>query len=117
MPSANFTFDDAIQAVRHQLNDDAQRRWTDSDINTFILPRVYQQLVADRPDLFVGLGIGVSTGLNLKPAQMDPIPFDDSGFTAFVEALLAATREKDEEASSARKAAEADARSQRAKRS
>lgn len=112
MASSNFTFDDAIQAARRQLNDDAQRRWTDADILAIYLPRVYAQLAADRPDLFVGTG-----GVTFKPAQMDPIPFDDAGYNPFVEALVAAIMETQEESVSMGQAVGADQRSERARRS
>lgn len=112
MPSTNFTFDDVIQAVRQQLNDDAQRRHKDSDILNLHLPRAYQQLYADRPDLFIGL----EGTVNFKPAQADPLPFDDAGFTPLMEAVLASVEGKQAEDVNRGSAAAADARSERARR-
>lgn len=112
MASANFTVDDAIQAVREQIEDDASRRIDDTDILNLHVPKVLQQLRADRPDLWIG-AYGTES---FKPAQTDPLPFDDMGFNAFVEALLASVEEKEDEAMSDGSAAGADARSQRARR-
>lgn len=112
MSSSNFTFDDIIQAVRKQLNDDAQRRWTDADILSIYLPRIYQQLRSDSPHFF----IGTAWSENYKPSQNDPLPFADEGFNQFVEMLLAAIQEQSSEAVSAGIAAAADARAQRAGR-
>ena len=112
MSSSNFTYDDAIQAARQQIQDDAQRRWTDNDILTFILPRVLQQLRTDRPDLWIGqYGTEV-----FKPSQTAAIPFDDSGFNTLVEALIAAVNEEQDESASDGVASLADARSERARR-
>lgn len=113
MSSTNFTYDDAIQATRKQLNDDAQRRWPDVDILNYVLPRVLQQLKTDRPDLFIGL----YRTENFKPSQTDPIPFDDAGFNALTEALIAAVNEQDAETTSSGVATFADSRSERARRS
>lgn len=111
--SVNFTFEDAIVAVRKQLNDDAQRRITDQEVLDLVLPRVYQQLYSDRPDLFLG-----SYGaVNFKPGLQNAIPFDDVGFNAFVEALIAAIMERAEESVSMGQAQGADGRSERARRS
>lgn len=112
MSSANFTYDDAIQAARKQLNDDAQRRWSDNDILTLVLPRVLLQLRSDRPDLWHGL-YGTE---NFKPAQLDPLPFDDVGFNALAEALIAAINEQDAENSTSGVATFADSRSERARK-
>lgn len=113
MSSTNFTYDDAIQHARKRMNDDAQRRWSDSDILNLVLPGALQQLRADRPDLFIGL-YGTE---NFKPSQTAAIPFDDAGFSALVDALVAAILSQDDEAVGAGTAANADARSERARRS
>jgi hypothetical protein len=112
MSSANFTYDDVIQAARQQIQDDAQRRWTDAAILTYILPRVLQQLRADRPDLWIGL-YGTEA---FKPSQSAAIPFDDAGYNTLVEALVAAINEEQDESASDGVAAFADSRSERARR-
>lgn len=112
MSSANFTFDDVIQSVREQLNDDAARRHKDTDILNLHLPLAYQQLYADRPDLFLGLEGTVT----FKPSQDAPLPFDDAGFHPLVEAVLASVMGKQKEDTNRGSAAAADARSERARR-
>jgi hypothetical protein len=110
--SANFTIDDAIQAARKLLNDDAQRRHTDADIMAVIVPRVLQQLYSDRPDAFVG-----SFGsVNFKPSQADPLPFDDVCFNAFIEGIVAAIDSGEEESIGQGIAGSADNRAQRSRR-
>jgi hypothetical protein len=86
--STNFVFQDVLDHVREQLNDDAQRRWDDTDILNRYLPAALQQLRADRPDLFIG-SYGTE---NYKPSALDPLPFDDAGFSTLVEALIARIR-------------------------
>lgn len=113
MSSTNFTFDDVIQAVRQRLQDDAGRRIDDSDILNRYLPGEYQQLWNDRRDLFFGL---YGANINFKPSQQDPLPFDDAGFTALVEAVIAAINESEEEAVSSGVAGMADTKSQRARK-
>lgn len=112
MASSNFTIDDAIQAVREQIEDDLGVRIEDTDILTLHVPKVLQQLRSDRPDLWHG-AYGTE---NFKPGQSDPVPFDDMGFNAFVEALLASVEEKEDEAMADGSAQGADARSERARR-
>jgi hypothetical protein len=113
MASSNFTYGDVIDAARKQLNDDAQRRWNDSDIIAYYLPRALQQLRADRPDLWYG-NYGAE---NFKPSAADPLVFDDAGFNTLVEALLSIIHSEDEEASSASSAGFNDAKSERSRRS
>lgn len=113
MASANFTYDDAIQAVRERLNDDAQRRTSDEDILNRYLPGVLAQLRADRPDLWYGT-YGTET---YKPGQMDAIAFDDAGFESLVDALYAAIQAVDEESARTGLAGFADMRSERARKS
>lgn len=112
MSSSNFTYDDAIQAARQQIQDDAQRRWSDNDILTYILPRVLQQLRADRPDMWIGL-YGTE---NFKPSQTAAIPFDDAGYNTLVEAIIAAVNEEQDESANDGVAAMADAKSERSRR-
>jgi hypothetical protein len=112
VPSTNFTIDDAIQATRQQLQDDAQRRYDDVTILTQYVPRVMQQLYSDRPDLFVGSYAVV----NFKPGQMDPLVFDDVGFNSFVEGLVAAIESQSDESVSSGVAGMADQKSERARR-
>lgn len=113
MASTNFTFQDVLDHVREQLNDDAQRRWDDTDILNRYLPAAFQQLRADRPDLFVGL-YGTE---NFKPSAQDPLPFDDLGFTTLVEALVARIQGSEEESAGSGVAGVADSLSERARRS
>jgi hypothetical protein len=113
MSSANFTYDDVIQAARLQLNDKAQRRWPDADIMTYVLPRALQQLRSDRPDLFIGL-FGSEV---FKPSQSAPLQCDDAGFDALVEAVLAKVNEGEDEAANSGVSNMADARSQRDRKS
>lgn len=110
MSSANFTYQDAIDAARELVNDDAQRRWDDADVLSRILPRQLAQLKADRPDAF----LGVLATVNLKPSATDACAFDDSCFNPFVEALVAAIEGTDDEAAAGAQAA--DGRSERARR-
>lgn len=113
MASSNFTWDDAIQAARESLQDAAQRRWGDAEILTFVLPRVLQQLRADRPDLFIGL-FGAE---NFKPSQTDPIDMDDLGFNSLVDAIVAAILKQDEESAGSGSAQAADFTSERSRKS
>lgn len=112
MSSTNFTFDDVVLAVREQLNDNASRRITDTDILLYHLPGVYQQLRNDRPDLFIGL---FTATINFKPSASDPLPFGDEGYYALVQALLADVQERAAETASGAAGA-ADARSERARK-
>jgi hypothetical protein len=112
MTSTNFVYQDAVSSARKQFADDAGRRWSDGDIEILILPRVLQQLRADRPDAF----IGAYTGLNLKPSLADPCVFDDALFNAFVEAIVAAVTAVDEESVASGQSAGTDALSERARR-
>ena len=113
MPSAIFTYADAIQAVRTRLNDDAQRRYSDTKIHNDFLPGVLQQLRADRPDLWLG---AYGTG-NFKPSMLDPVAFDDMGFQSFVDALHAAVEAMEEESVQTGVANVADSKSERARKS
>lgn len=111
--STNFTFDDVIQHVRMKLNDNAQRRWPDSDIMSFFVPAAYQQLRADRPDAFMGFTkFGTE---NFKPSQADPLPFADEVFTEFVDMVLASIQMQSAEAVNAGTAAQADGMAQRSR--
>lgn len=113
MSSANFNFADVLDAARAQFHDDPQRRITDTDLITITVPRALQQLRADRPDLFFGL-YGTE---NFKPSITDPIPFDDAGYTALVEAVIAIVNEGEDESIGDGTASFADQRSERARRS
>lgn len=113
MASANFTVDDAIQAVRSRLNDNQQRRFTDDRILSDYVPGVLAQLRADRPELWHG-AYGTE---NPKPAQTDPCPFFDEGFQSFVDALLAAVEAQDEESAKTGLAGFADERAERERKS
>lgn len=113
MSSVNFTIRDAVAAVVKQNQDDAQRRWDETSINTHLVPRAIQQLRSDRPDLFFG-AYGSEV---FKPGLEDPLPFADEGYSAFVEALLALVNESEEESVAQGTAGMADARSERSRRS
>lgn len=111
MASANFTYQDAVDQARELLDDDAQRRWSDADINLRYVPRVLQQMRTDRPDAF----LDVLTTLNPKPAIDAACAFSDVIFPAFVEALVAAIHGSQEETASGGQAALADSRAERNK--
>lgn len=111
MASSNFTYQDAVDQARELLDDDAQRRWSDDDINSRYVPRVLQQMRSDRPDCF----LDVLTTLNPKPAIDAACAFADELFPAFVEALVAAIHGSQEETAGGGQAAMADARAERAK--
>lgn len=113
MPSTNFTYADAIQAVRTRLNDAVARRYNDSVILNDFLPGVLQQLRADRPDLWLGQ-YGTE---NFKPSQTDPVVFDDMGYQTFVDALHSAVEAMEEESVQSGVAGMADGKSERARKS
>lgn len=112
MASTNFTYQDVLDSTREALQDSAQRRWDDSEIQNYTLPRVLQQLRGDRPDLFIGL-FGTE---DFKPSMDDAIPFDDLGFNTLVEALVAAILKQEEESAGSGSAAAADYSSERSRR-
>lgn len=113
MASTNFLYQDAVTAARRQIADDSGRRVSDGDIELTILPRLLAQLRDDRPDLFLG---AIDT-VNLRPSLADPCAFDDSGYSAFVEAIVAAVQGVDEESMSGGTSRAADALSERSRRS
>jgi hypothetical protein len=111
--STQLRFSNALDAAREDLNDDAQRRWPDTDLMNYVVPKVLAQLRADRPDLFVGS----FTSMNLAPVIEDFLPFDDEGFFSFVEAIVASVLGQSEESVGRGKEAAADGKSERARKS
>lgn len=109
MASANFIYQDVLDAVRTQIGDESQRRWPDATILSRTIPRALSQLRSDRPDIWHGV-YGTE---NFKPTAVTACPFDDVGFDALVQAVVSLLNEQSEEAGSDGLAVLADMKSER----